>query len=303
MKNPLQSGFFILHMRFRMDITLLLFIHTLMDLRLQEQEIVDILKCGSNTAADFEACIQNPAGRAYLREHPDWLEKAAQIYEKTTARGVRWCKLGDPDYPVAWLNLSTRPLIFSYRGEPVWRDFETLSVVGSRTPSGDTRLWMQRELTRFLREKRIAVVSGGARGVDQWAHRLSMDCGRPTICIFPSGILNPYPFEHHELWERILIEGGCLLSTYAPECPMRKHAFIQRNRWIAGLSKMTFVAEANRRSGSLITAKYAVDEDRALCTLPVFPHSEQGLGNLDLIVGGATMIRDSADLLTFWNNN
>jgi DNA processing protein len=165
----------------------------------------------------------------------------------------------------------------------------------------ETRMWMQRELGRFLRAGGAAVVSGGARGVDQWAHRLCMDEGLPTLCVLPSGLLNPYPPGNQEFWERVVEGGGALLSTFPLREPMRKHHFHTRNRWIVGFSPAVFVVEANRRSGSAMTAGLAREEGREVCTLPVFPHSEQGLGNLDLIGGGATMVRDHEDLAVLWD--
>src|SRR5690606_30260774 len=129
----------------------------------------------------------------------------------------------------------------------------------------------------------IGVVSGGARGVDQWAHRLAVDYGNPTVCVLPTGILNPYPSGNESLWRAILEGGGCMLSTFALDEPLRKWAFHARNRWIAGLARVCFVAEANRRSGSLLTANLAACEGREVCTLPVFPLNGQGLANLDLI--------------------
>jgi len=160
---------------------------------------------------------------------------------------------------------------------------------------------MQRELAPFLRECGVQVVSGGARGVDQWAHRLAIDSRQSTVCILPSGLLNAYPPAAEPLWARILESGGCLMSTCALNEPMRKHFFHVRNRWIAGLSDLCLVVEANRRSGSLLTAKLANDESREVCTLPVSPMSSQGLGNLDLLMSGATMVRDRHDLRTLWN--
>lgn len=82
---------------------------------------------------------------------------------------------------------------------------------------------------------------------------------------------------------------------------MRKSFFHQRNRWIAGMGRGCFVAEANRRSGSLIAATRAGEEGRELCTIPVGPLATQGLGNLDLLADGAALLRDHRDFVTFWS--
>ncbi len=226
------------------------------------------------------------------------------VLKTSNDHGVRWSYPGQADYPFYWNFLSKKPPVFSYLGNPVWKQMPTLSVVGSRTPLRETCLWMQRELGHFLRDNEICVVSGGARGVDQWAHRLAMDFGRPTVCVLPSGLLDPYPPNFSEaIGNRILKEGGALVSTFPLREAMRKSHFHIRNRWICGFSHTTFVVEANRRSGSWLTARLARDEGREVATLPVFPHSSQGLGNLDLIHDGAQMIRDASDLAIFYGRN
>jgi DNA processing protein len=251
----------------------------------------------------LEGLLISSHARRFVLEKPNWYDESVRLYEETVRSGIAWCRFGEVDYPRLWLSLSQKPLIFHYRGEPLWRRWPLLSVVGSRTPMRETKMWMQRELGKFLRDRRVGVVSGGARGVDQWAHRLSIDCRRPTVCVLPAGVMRPYPPGSEEFLDSIVREGGCLLSTFHPFEDMRKHNFHIRNRWIAGFSKLCLVAEANRRSGSSLTAMLARAESRALATIPVHPHSEQGLANLDLICEGAAIIRDHLDLETAWNLN
>lgn len=256
------------------------------------RRILDPKLDGKDRAAVFE--IVNPLVEA--NQFAAWVQFAEQILERSENLGVRWSYRGQPDYPVGWEGLSQWPTVFAYRGQPVWMHLRSLAVVGSRTPMRETRSWMQRELTSFLRHCPVAVVSGGARGVDQWAHRLAMDSGVPTVCIFPSGLQQAYPPGSDEIWDRIVDSGGALVSTFGLDQFMNRGLFHIRNRWIVGMSDATFVVEANRRSGSLLSAKLAIEEGRPVATLPVFPHSAQGRANLDLIVEGATLIRDHWDL-------
>jgi len=228
-------------------------------------------------------------------------DELAKVWDRSNELGVRWSWPGMWDYPAGWLRLEEKngppPPLFCYKGEPVWTKTPLISVVGSRTPMRETCLWMQRELARFLDENEFAVVSGGARGVDQWAHRICMDSGRPTVCVFPSGLEQIYPPGSEKLFQRIVDTGGAWVSTFALDQEMRKRLFLSRNRWIVGFSPVTFVVEANRRSGSSMTARIAQLENRALCTLPVFPYSNQGLANLDLLVEPkAGLIRDYKDI-------
>ncbi len=282
------------------DKRLHLFLHCLQGLTLSEYE-VSLLLMGPLDGPDCMEHIQSPGARAYFNRNKNWLDISERIFEQSAARGIAWCHLGMRQYPQAWRQMTRAPLIFGYRGQPCWQTHPLLAVIGSRTPMDDTKLWMQRELGHFLKNCGVGVVSGGARGVDQWAHRICLDSRQPTVCIFPSGLMDPYPFGGEALWQRILEQGGALISTFSLEEPLRKWAFHIRNRWIAGLSPACFVVEANRRSGSALTAKLAQQEDRAICTLPVFPHSQQGLANLDLIAEGAAMIRDYHDLRQFWD--
>jgi len=286
-----------------MDFTLLLLMHTLRGLKLSPHELLAVLEESHNSAPALEQHLKSALARAYLTAHPDWVEESLQWLDMSERQQIRWSRLGDVNYPVEWLELSHSPPVFSFQGEAVWKATPLLAVVGSRTPMSGSRLWMQRELSYFLRGKNIGVVSGGARGIDQWAHRLCIDEGRPTVCVLPSGLLNPYPPDTQPLWSAVRESGGCLLSTFALHEGMRKFAFEVRNRWITGLARMLLVVEANRRSGSAMTAKLALEEQREICTLPVFPHSEQGLANLDLLVNGANLIRDHHDLTTAWDRN
>jgi DNA processing protein len=286
-----------------MDYRLALLLQFPLGLKLDPMDISRLLDPRIDVS-DVQAvlsAVRSESARRYLHLSPGWRESSEKIWTLSAGRGIRWSYIGRADYPRAWMGLSKRPLIFSYRGESCWQNHPLISIVGSRTPSPDTRQWMQRELPRFLKLTGAGVVSGGARGVDQWAHRIAMDAGCPTVCLQPTGLLNPYPDGCEAIWERIVAGGGCLISTCALDEPLRKGFFAIRNTWIAGLSPLCFVVEANRRSGSMLTAEAALREDRLICTLPVFPTATQGLANLDLLNDGAAMVRDHLDLLTLWN--
>jgi DNA processing protein len=286
-----------------MDIRTAVFLHIPLGLTLEGSEVLSLLnpQLDSYDLNSVLECLSSDASRLYLRQNPEWFEKSREIFETSRGEGIRWVHIGHPEYPEVWRELSQSPFIFSYRGEPVWLNRKLLAVVGSRTPGPDSLLWMQRELAPFLKSEQVAVVSGGARGVDQWAHRLCIDSGQPTVCVLPSGILNPYPSGCERLWEKIVTSGGCLVSTCSLSCGMRKFHFHIRNRWIAGLAEKCFVVEANQKSGSMLTASLANQENRDVCTLPVSPLAVQGRGNLELLSQGATLVRDRWDLQTIWS--
>ena len=279
-----------------MDYRLALLLQTFRGLKLDPADLTRLISLRAEAqAADVLDAIHDANARAHLIVS-NWLEHAGEVLARSAGRGVRWSYLGQADYPHGWYDLTCRPMIFSYVGDPVWMTWATVAVVGSRTPSPDTCRWLQREFALTLSTERVAVVSGGARGVDQMAHRLAIAADRPTICVLPSGLMNPYPPGVEPLLEEIVARGGCLVSTFGLSEAMRKQMFPIRNRWIAGLSRLTFVAEANHRSGSFLTAQLAAQEERTVCTLPVSANASQGLANLQLIADGHVMVRDAADL-------
>lgn len=289
-----------------MDFRLALLLNTFTGLELSDADLGNLLSLDPLYTFEPQPVLQaleSVEAKSYVASHKGWWRDALEILHKSEDRGIRWSYRGQPDFPEAWNFLSKDPLLFSYRGQPLWKDWALISVVGSRTPMTDTCLWMQREFSRFLKERQVCVVSGGARGIDQWAHRLALAAGRPTVCVFPSGLLNPYPPSREDLWESILIQDGCLLSTFPLHRGMNNGAFHVRNRWITGLSPATFIVEANRRSGTHMTARFALEEGREIATLPVSANATQGLANLDLLANGATLIRDYLDLASFFDRN
>lgn len=274
--------------------------HTLKGLSVSAAEVMALLQSDPFSAQDCAHKMVEASSRLYLEAHRDWLEQSVREFESAQEQGIQWSRIGNADYPQEWLSLSRRPLVFHYKGHPVWQKYPLLAIVGSRSPMRDSLFWMRRELPPFLRENHIGVVSGAARGIDQCAHRLSLVSDRPTVCVIPSGLHKPYPYKQEEFWSEILEGGGCLLSTFGIDESMRRHHFHIRNRWIAGMARLVFVVESNRRSGSTLTAKLALEEGREVCALPVFPQGEQGMGNLDILFDGGSMVRDRHDLKQIW---
>jgi DNA processing protein len=219
-----------------------------------------------------------------------------------------WCKEnnvkittpGDFDYPKIYEDLVCRPAFLFYLGEPIWLHRPLISVVGSRSPSIACLNWLDSELSRLIRMSRLGVVSGGARGVDQKAHQMALRCRTATCAFLPSGLGQVYPPQFHEWIKPITESGGCVISQFLPSQFMRKGFFRERNRLIAAISPFTLVAECRRRSGTLLTANYAIEFERTLGVLPTFP-GESGMGGLDLICDSqAHVIRDAEDIILLY---
>ena len=227
-----------------------------------------------------------------------------EIHFAQAKAALDWCRQagatilypGHADFPEAFLLLSDPPLFLSCFGPPVWKDCRCLSVVGSRDPSRASLGWMETHLLEFIRRTGAATVSGGARGIDQKAHALSLRSKRPTIIFLPSGLGDPYPPEIGYWNKEVLQTGGAILSPYAPMQGVRKMHFEGRNRLIAALGQVLFVVEARRRSGSLMTSRLAREVDRTVCVLPSFPDEPRSMGTLDLLFDGGFPLRDANDL-------
>ena len=140
-------------------------------------------------------------------------------------------------------------------------------------------------------------MSGGARGVDREVHRTCLLKGKPTVVVVPSGLDQLYPQELEDWAESIVSSGGCLVSEYEPDVTMKRHHFLRRNRIVSGLSSVTLVVEAARKSGSWMTGRLARDQGRTVAVLPGFPADVHRQGTVDLLVDGAQAIRDDLDLL------
>lgn len=286
----------------RMDDLTRLFQLTLYGFKISAEERAALVTENPSSWEEVLALLQ--AGRAdRLGRETAWSKEIWRRLDAWTNKlNLRWTRLGDEIYPARLREISEPPLILSYQGEPVWRERELIAVVGSRDPRRDSLQWMRQHLLPFLDESSFTVASGGARGIDAHAHELTMLAGRPAVSFLPCGILHRYPSQNEPLFQRILSQGGALISGFAPEAEMQKGFFHARNRWIAGIAAVTLIVEAQRKSGSYLTAKMAMEEGRAICTLPVSPLSSCGLANLDLIFEGAHMLRDHLDLLALANS-
>jgi len=206
----------------------------------------------------------------------------------------RFCE----DYPDALRNLTRPPLLLTVLGEPVWKKHRLINVVGTRNPGRSSTRWMSFHLTSFLRQSDFTVVSGGARGVDQWAHRVSLSVGRGTLSVVPSGLMNLYPSSLQDLAPEIIQGGGALMSIYPVQQPMKKFFFHQRNHLLAALGEATLVIEAGIKSGTLLTAKHCADLGRDLFCLPFSPWEERGAGNNHLLrAEGARAVMNDYDLM------
>jgi DNA processing protein len=181
-------------------------------------------------------------------------------------------------------------------GTPHWTKRPSLGVVGSRKMSSLTKEWMDQELLPFLNRNDVSVISGGARGVDQAAHLCALRAKKPTFVFLPSGLSEIYPRDMVEWKNQILNTGGAFLSEYWPNEKIKKHYFIERNRLIAAMSDFVLIAQGEKKSGTLLTAQWALDLGRDIGVLPGHPMDFHFSGNLHLMRSGVPPVVDSLDL-------
>lgn len=225
-----------------------------------------------------------------------WDQVQKQIQESLDKKDL-FSFPGDENYPINFLNLEDPPFFLHIKGNPVWKNSYGFAVVGSREPSFLTERWCEQELSFLFEKLPFFIVSGGARGIDQMAHRIALQRHRSTVALIPSGLNALYP-ENFSNWVSTIIEHqGCVMSEFLPNTKMQKHFFQQRNRLIAGLSLGTLVLEAKSKSGSLLTARQTLQQNKPLFVLPSHPLDEANKGGLDLFIEGATPIRDAQDLI------
>ncbi|MDO5632111.1 MAG: DNA-processing protein DprA [Paracoccus sp. (in: a-proteobacteria)] len=202
---------------------------------------------------------------------------------------IRW---DSADYPSALRDIDGAPPVLWLRGDVKWLTADPIAVIGARNASS-LGLRMARSMAMGLGETGHCVVAGLARGIDTAAHNAALDSG--TVAVMAGGIDVIYPSENNVLAAQIA-ERGALVSEQPPGTePMARH-FPMRNRIVSGLSRAVVVIEAAHRSGSLITAKAALDQGREVMAVPGHPMDARAAGCNTLIRDGATLVRSAADV-------
>lgn len=202
------------------------------------------------------------------------------------------------DYPRLLQEIPDAPSMLYVRGELPGEDYTYLCVVGSRATSIYGRRMVQK-LIAGLAKYKIVIASGLALGIDAEAHKAALDVGLPTIACLPSSVddASIYPAANRALAHRILESGGALVSETKGPWKAMIHNFPARNRIMSGMSKATLIIEAGEKSGTLITARLALDYNREVLAIPHELGKETGEGVNRLIREGATLVRNSNDIL------
>lgn len=221
--------------------------------------------------------------------------EVAREKERAAAAGVNIVTLGEEGYPRFLAAVFDPPLVLYVRGEVRPCDDLAVAVVGSRRATLYGRR-QARRLAGSLARAGFTVVSGLARGIDAAAHEGALEAGGRTLAVVGCGLSRVYPEEHAELAERIA-SAGAVVSEHPMEFPVRAENFPRRNRIISGLARGVVVVEAARRSGSLITARWALEQGREVFAVPGPVDRPSFAGCHRLIKEGAKLVETVEDIL------
>jgi DNA processing protein len=257
----------------------------------------------------FRALVNHYGGaRAALAALPDLARRGgatrpARVHSRPDAErelvaaqalGVSFVALGESEYPRRLQMIDDAPPLLAVRGRTAALDRPMVAIVGARNASAAGVRFAER-LARDLVAAGFAAVSGLARGIDAAAHRASLGGG--TIAVLAGGHDRIYPPEHAGLADAILADGA-VVSEMPLGWEPRARDFPRRNRLISGLAVGVVVVEAARRSGSLITARFALEQGREVFAVPGSPLDPRAEGSNELLKQGATLVTQAADVIT-----
>jgi DNA processing protein len=220
-------------------------------------------------------------------------EETEREIEATQRLGARFIGIGEPDYPALLRRTVSAPPLIAARGNLASLRRSKIAIVGARNASA-AGLAFTSQIARGIARAGHVIVSGLARGIDARAHQASIETG--TIAVLAGGLGNIYPADHEALLE-LLLDQGAAISEMPFGWEARGRDFPRRNRIVAGLCRAVVVIEAARRSGSLITAKFAADEGREIFAVPGSPLDPRAEGANDLLRDGATFCTRAEDVI------
>lgn len=219
-------------------------------------------------------------------------EDAEQEFAAHSKAGGHLITVLDLSYPKMLASLNDAPPVLSILGDPSLLSKRSMAVVGSRNASLNGKRFAE-SLSKDLGQQGWVITSGLARGIDTHAHKGSLPTG--TIAVLAGGVDHIYPPENQVLYDAIK-EKGAIISESAMGTNPKSHYFPRRNRLISGLSTGVIVVEAAYKSGSLITARFALEQGREVFAVPGSPYDPRCRGTNSLIAQGATLIQGVQDV-------
>ncbi len=248
---------------------------------------------GSNITALTALGFSEVLAKAILNPDYSKVDQALAWQDQTAQRRI--ITLLDPEYPRQLKEIATKPSILYASGHVALLNTPQIAVVGSRNPSA-SGLMNTQVLTTQLSQSGYTITSGLALGIDAKAHQAALAVTGATIAVLGSGLNQIYPKRHEKLAQQIK-ETGLLLSEFPINAPPQAENFPRRNRIISGLSLGVLVVEAALKSGSLITARYAIEQNREVFAVPGAIHNPLAQGCHALIRQGAKLVETVTDIV------
>jgi DNA processing protein len=236
----------------------------------------------------------SPDRAVSIKSFDSWDIVDRQLKE-SSKKNISVIHYNDSAYPSVLRDVDGAPLVLYMKGSYQPEDRYAIAVVGSRKHTGYGEAVTQR-ISGELASAGFTIVSGMARGIDTLSHKSALAAGGRTISVLGSGLDIYYPPENKGLMGRIA-ESGCAISEFPPGTPPYKENFPRRNRLISGLSLGVLVVEAANSSGSLITARYAVEQNKEVFAVPGNVTSVNSEGTNALIKQGAKLVCETKDII------
>lgn len=241
-------------------------------------EISDLFDKNKVKSAIFEKGTEEIKQKLLSADFEEFESRVSDELYKNDIQAVTFISKG---YPIKLKTIDEPPLVLYTKGDVSLLNKKTISIVGTRTPSDYGKIVCEK-FTKELSSAGLVTVSGLAYGIDTIVAETSLDCGGKTIAVLGGGLDSIYPASNTNLAKRVS-ENGLLVSEYRIGVKPTTYSFVNRNRIVAALGLGTLIVEAGKKSGTMTTAKFAIDQSRELFVVPGNIYSKQSEGTNNLI--------------------
>jgi len=214
-------------------------------------------------------------------------QKIKEIKDQLVKDGIKFLTAVDEKFPKKILNYEYSPLIISYIGNlNIYLDSKSVAMIGSRKIDPNLEQWVYSSFSN--KNEKYVYVSGGAIGADQVVHKAALKSKNKTLLVLPAGLMNPYPKDIIKKFKNY--ENALYVSLFSPFQRIYKSNFYARNYLMAALSDEIVILQAKIKSGTMVTARYAIDMNKSIYALSCQPWDEKYSGNKSLLEDGANQI-------------
>jgi DNA processing protein len=243
---------------------------------------------------ELEKTFNKQIANLILNRDKNLRKQAERELLQAEKKGIKLIHINQEAYPKLLKEIPEKPILLYTKGNIELLNHPSIAIVGSRKHSSYGRATTQKFASE-LAEDGLNIVSGLALGIDSIAHKSALNSNGLTTAVLGNGIDIIYPYENKRLYQEIE-EKGCIISEYPLGFQPSKWTFPQRNRLIAGLSYGVIISEASEKSGALITAKYAIEYNRLVFSIPANINNPFAKGNNELLKAGAFPLTEKEDI-------